>query len=82
MKCVVTSGQPAELAELGPVIAQSVTPRSSACCVSPNGIVTGMPPSFSMNLASDWSYTRTFLPFRSARPVIGTLQNTTCGPNG
>ncbi|MCY1549626.1 hypothetical protein D3C87_2061420 [compost metagenome] len=55
MKYEVTSGHPAVFAELGPVIAQSVTPRSSACWVSPKGIVTGMPPSFSMNLARDWS---------------------------
>jgi hypothetical protein len=40
----VTSGQFDELAELGPVIAQSTTPRDSDWCTSENDSGTGVPP--------------------------------------
>src|SRR3546814_14989582 len=82
MMWVVTSGHPAEFAELGPVIAQSVTPRANACCVSPNDNVTGIPPRLSIRSASVLSPTRTFLPLMSASPEMAPWQNNTCGPKG
>src|SRR3546814_4120056 len=67
---------------LGPVIAQSVTPRANACCVSPNDNVTGIPPRLSIRSASVLSPTRTFLPLMSASPEMAPWQNNTCGPKG
>ena len=53
--CVVTSGQLAELADSGPVIAQSTTPSDRLWCTSAKDSGIGVPPSYSTNLAKFWS---------------------------
>ena len=74
---VVASGQPPELAEAGPVMAQSITPRESDCWTSPKGIEMPVAPSWPTKLAALWSPTRTRLPRREVRASSSSSTSST-----
>ena len=79
---MLTSVHLAVLPEATPVMAQSATPVCSAGTTSPKGRVTVEPPTAVTKSASERPKTRTFLPLRSAMPLIGVRQKNTCAVNG
>ena len=80
--CVATSCHLAELPDRVPVIAQSTTLFCRAGTTSLKASVTPVPPKASTNSASVRLPVRTFLPFRSARPLISPLQKSTWAEYG
>jgi len=68
--------------EEGPVTAQSIVPSERPCETSPNAIVTGVPPTFSMNFAINAVENADLETLQVRKALIAGLQNRICGPNG